>query len=266
MKLKNGMIIKCNSKEDAQEFIKEAHKQGFKWVNYHEGDEEKTCWGYVCDFNSEIYYHLEADEITWSSMYSGNESIEYSTLKEKKDIMTKSDLKNGMVVELRNGKRFLIVNDLGIGKDSCIKLDGLVGYDENLYDIIGDSTFDITKIYISSGRTFKNLFDNKSLSLIWEREEKEEREEIKVGDKVKVINNGYCFDEYYDWVEENINNRELKLKFDYGNVLPNGTICEVLHINKHNGSYNSDDTLAYIQDIENKRCYLINIEGLEKID
>ena len=187
MTLKNGMIIKCNSKEDAQEFIKEAHKQGFKWVNYHEGDEEKTCWSYACDFNSEIYYHLEADEITWSSMYSGNESIEYSTLKEKKDIMTKSDLKNGMVVELRNGKRFLIVNDLGIGKDSCIKLDGLVGYDENLYDVIGDSTYDITKIYISSGHTFKNLFDNERLSLIWEREEtklsNEDKQIIKKGIK-----------------------------------------------------------------------------------
>ena len=186
MKLKNGMIIKCNSKEDAQEFIKEAHKQGFKWVNYHEGDEEKTCWGYVCDLNSEIYYHLEADEITWSSMYSGNESIEYSTLKEKKDIITKSDLKNGMVVELRNEKRFLIVNNFGIGNDSCIYLDGSFGYDENLYDVIGDSTFDITKIYETVGHTFKTLFDNKSLSLIWEREEKskisnEDKQIIKKG-------------------------------------------------------------------------------------
>ena len=85
--------------------------------------------------------------------------------------MRKSDLKNGMVVELRNGKRFLIVDDLGIGKDSCINLDGLFGYDENLYDYSGDSTFDITKIYISSGRTFKNLFDKDRLNLIWEREE-----------------------------------------------------------------------------------------------
>ena len=105
--------------------------------------------------------------------------------------MKKSDLKNGMVVELRNGKRFLIVNDLGIGKDSCIKLDGLVGYDENLYDIIGDSTFDITKIYISSGRTFKNLFDKDRLNLIWEREEKsklskEDKQIIKKG--LKKIN------------------------------------------------------------------------------
>ena len=88
--------------------------------------------------------------------------------------MKKSDLKNGMVVELRNGKRFLIVSNWGIGKDSCIKLNGLVGYDENLYDINGDSTFDITKIYISSGRTFKNLFDKDRLNLIWEREEKQE--------------------------------------------------------------------------------------------
>ena len=175
MDLKNGMVIKCNSEKEAKEFIKEAYKQGFKWFsNYHEGDEEKTCWGCVCDFNSEIYYHLEADEIIWSSMYSGNESIEYSTLKEKIKTMTKSDLKNGMVVELRNGKRFLIVNDLGIGEDSCITLDGFMGYDENLNDIMRYSEFDITKIYKTEGNTFKTLFDNERLSLIWEREEKQE--------------------------------------------------------------------------------------------
>ena len=87
--------------------------------------------------------------------------------------MKKSDLKNGMVVELRNGKRFLIVNDLGIGKDSCINLDGFFGYDENLYDVIGDSTFDIIKIYKTEGTTFKTLFDKDRLNLIWEREEKE---------------------------------------------------------------------------------------------
>ena len=102
--------------------------------------------------------------------------------------MKKSDLKNGMVVELRNEKRFLIVNDFGIGKDSCIYLDGFFGYDENLYDVIGDSTFDITKIYKTEGNTFKTLFDNERLSLIWEREEKsklseEDKQIIKKGIK-----------------------------------------------------------------------------------
>ena len=102
--------------------------------------------------------------------------------------MKKSDLKNGMVVELRNGKRFLIVNDLGIGEDSCIKLDGLVGYNENLNDVSGFSEFDITKIYKTVGNTFRTLFDNERLNLIWEREEKsklskEDKQIIKKGIK-----------------------------------------------------------------------------------
>lgn len=202
MDLKNGMIIKCNSKEDAQEFIKEAYKQGFKWVNHIDGDEEKTQW---YTGSSEIYYYLESNKITWSTGDSGNDSIEYSTLKEKMKTMTKSDLKNGMVVELRNGKRFLIVSNLGIGKDSCIKLNGLVGYDENLYDINGDSTFDITKIYISSGRTFKNLFNNERLILIWEREEtklsNEDKQIIKKGLKKiqeECKNHKFCYGCMFD--------------------------------------------------------------------
>lgn len=260
MKLKNGMIIKCNSKEDAQEFIKEAHKQGFKWVNYHEGDEEKTCWGYVCDFNSEIYYHLEADEITWSSMYSGNESIEYSTLKEKIKTMTKSDLKNGMVVELVDGSRALVINGLLVFEDGY---EGLSSYKDDLTIKLFNNEMQINKVFKSKLCNLCDvLVDN--LTLIWEREE--EKEEIKVGDTVKVIDYGLFFDEYYGWVEENIKNRELKLKFDYGNILPNETICTVLHIDKHNYGYNADDTLAYIKDIKNNRCYLIDIEGLEKID
>lgn len=262
MKLKNGMVIKCNSEKEAKEFIKEAHKQGFKWKSYKESrsNDVITYWDYA-SVRSKIYYILDADKITWTSIYSDDDSIEYSTLKENKT-MTKSDLENGMVVELRNGKRFLIVNDLGIGEVSCINLNGYWGYDENLNDVNGDRISDITKIYKTEGFAFNNLFNSGELSLIWEREEKE----MKVGDEVKVIDNGYCFDEYYDWVEEHINNRLLKLKFDYGNILPNGTICEVLHIDKHNHGCNSDDTVAYIQDIENKRCYLISIEGLEKID
>ena len=170
MDLKNGMVIKCNSEEEAQEFIKEAYKQGFKWINNVCGN-GKTCWYTGC---SKIYYYLESNQITWDTKDFDNDSIEYSTLKGKIKTMTKSDLKNGMVVELRNGKRFLIVNDLGIGKDSCINLDGFFGYDKNLYDISGFSEFDITKIYKTVGNTFRTLFDNERLSLIWEREEKQE--------------------------------------------------------------------------------------------
>ena len=113
--------------------------------------------------------------------------------------MKKSDLKNGMVVELRNGKRFLIVNDRGIGKDTCINLDGFGGYDENLHDVIGYSEYDITKIYKTEGNTFNNLFDNERLSLIWEREEtklsNEDKQIIKKGLKKiqeECKNHKYC--------------------------------------------------------------------------
>ena len=256
MKLKNGMVIKCNSEEEAKEFIKEAYKQGFEWFLTIYGNEEKTFWDTCC---SEIYYYLEDNLITYSIRDFSNYSIDYSTLKVKKDIMTKSDLKNGMVVELASGSRALVINGLLLFEDSY---QGLSAYKDDLTTKIFNNEFQINKVFKSK---LYNLCDvlTDDLSLIWEREEKEE---IKVGDKVKVINNGYCFDEYYDWVEENINTRVLKLKFDYGNILPNETICEVLHINKHNHGYNADDTLAYVQDMENKRCYLINIEGLEKID
>ena len=55
MKLKNGMIIKCNSKEDAQEFIKEAHKQGFKWVNY-----QNNISKYVRMKNGKLQEHVDS--------------------------------------------------------------------------------------------------------------------------------------------------------------------------------------------------------------
>ena len=215
MDLKNGMVIKCNSEEEAKEFIKEAYKQGFKWINNVCGN-GKTCWYTGC---SKIYYYLESNQITWGTKDFDNDSIEYSTLKEKMKTMTKSDLKNGMVVELRNGKRFLIVNDFGIGKDSCINLDGLFGYDENLNDVSGFSEFDITKIYKTVGNTFKTLFDNERLSLIWEREEaklsEEDKQIIKKGLKkiqeecknhkfcvgCMFDDNGHCFLDEIDSLE-----------------------------------------------------------------
>lgn len=265
MMLKNGMIIECNSEQEAKEFIKEAYKQGFKWVSHQDGDENLTYWFASVMFKakSRIYYILGDDDITWSSIYKHN-AIRYSDLiKGENKAMTKSDLKNGMVVELKNGYRGLILDNRMVFKDG---FNNLCSYKDDLYlQNRYNSEFDIIKVFkIKNPIGIDKLFNDEYLELIWEQEE--EKEEIKVGDIVKVIDYGLFFDEYYDWVEENIKNRELKLKFDYGNILPNETICTVLYIDKHNYGCNADNTLAYIKDIKNNRCYLINIEGLEKID
>ena len=170
MDLKNGMVIKCNSEEEAQEFIKEAYKQGFKWVNHIDGDEEKTRW---CTGFSGIYYYLESNQITWDTKDFNNDSIEYSTLKEKIKTMTKSDLKNGMVVELVDGSRALVINGLLVFEDGY---QGLSAYKDDLTTKIFNNEFQINKVFKSK---LYNLCDVlvDDLTLIWEREEKEKLSE-----------------------------------------------------------------------------------------
>ena len=191
MDLKNGMVIKCNSEEEAKEFIKEAYKQGFKWFNHIDGDEEKTHW--YTGF-SEIYYYLEFNQITWGTKDFDNDSIEYSTLKVKKDIMTKSDLKNGMVVELQNKGMYLVhngmlLNQKGTGHMSLYCRRGYYGeeYNEDLTRP-NDSNWDIIRVYESNVCNLKDMFAKDSLELIWEREEqnklsKEDKQIIKNGIK-----------------------------------------------------------------------------------
>ena len=166
MKLKNGMIIKCNSEEEAQEFIKEAYKQGFKWVNHIDGCEEKTCW---CTGFSGIYYYLESNKIKWNFMDYENESIDYSTLKEKIKTMTKSDLKNGMVVETRLGKRGLVVGEnILFDVEFC----SLEMYDDDLknYEIGVEESYTIDIVYSANSLAIKNIFDDKNLKTLWIRE------------------------------------------------------------------------------------------------
>ena len=140
--------------------------------------------------------------------------------------MKKSDLKNGMVVELRNGKRFLIVNDRGFGEDACITINGFMGYNENLNDVSGFSEFDITKIYKTVGNTFKTLFDNERLNLIWEREEQpklsnEDKQIIKKGlkkiqEECKKHENcvGCIFDDNYQCLLNEIDTLEVDKLFE----------------------------------------------------
>ena len=190
MDLKNGMVIKCNSEEEAKEFIKEAYKQGFKWIDNVCGN-GKTCWYTGC---SKIYYYLESNQITWGTKDFDNDSIEYSTLKEKMKTMTKSDLQDGMVVELQNKGMYLVhngmlLNQKGTGHMSLYYKRGYYGeeYNEDLTRP-NDSNWDIIRVYKSDAHNLKDMFAKDSLELIWERKEKsklskEDKQIIKKGIK-----------------------------------------------------------------------------------
>lgn len=87
----------------------------------------------------------------------------------------KSDLKNGMVVEMRNEERFLVLDYTFVG-DSWARKEG---YDEQLKIYNGSNRFDIVKVYNVPKRLYniKNL-QTCSLDLLWERET-EQQEDIE---------------------------------------------------------------------------------------
>ena len=96
--------------------------------------------------------------------------------------MTKSDLKNGMVVELASGSRALVINGLLLFEDGY---QGLSAYKDDLTTKIFNNKFQINKVFKSK---LYNLCDvlTDDLTLIWEREEKsklsnEDKQIIKKG-------------------------------------------------------------------------------------
>lgn len=103
---------------------------------------------------------------------------------------TKSDLKNRMVVEYRNGYRRMVVGDrlMGISGSGCLNT-----FDEDLTTKSqGPSTrdFDIVKVYNQIG-TLDEIKIINSCNKIWERSEVKEvtmsEVEEKFGCKVKIV-------------------------------------------------------------------------------
>ena len=98
-----------------------------------------------------------------------NSAKEYLKLIKGKE-MTKNDLKDGMIVELRKGEKRLVL---------YTKLLSLNGYD-NISSYTEDlkhknyNDYDIVKIYIGQAYRIDEIFKN--VSLIWERKEKSEAE------------------------------------------------------------------------------------------
>lgn len=74
---------------------------------------------------------------------------------------TKNDLKDGMVVELRNGDRYLFVSDTLIGDTDYIDLnsrESLLSDWKNKFDII--KVFDVKSKYLRLHSNFKEIEDD----------------------------------------------------------------------------------------------------------
>lgn len=110
-----------------------------------------------------------------------------------------------------------------------------------------------------------NMVDGINTCLGRIKDKQDKAKEIKVGDKVQVVDNGESYSAYADWVVANVVSRNAAVRSCYGGYIGNGAIGTVLCIAPHG---KIDRTLAYIQIDDNlgeKKCYLMDIAGLKKI-
>lgn len=111
--------------------------------------------------------------------------------------MKKSDLKTGMVVETRNGEKYLVMLGPDCEGRELINFGygfmPLSRYANNLMIKTGDEEFDIMKVYSVEGSICWLLRDKKRMNfeLIWQRKEIKEMTvkeiEKELGYKIKIV-------------------------------------------------------------------------------
>jgi hypothetical protein len=102
---------------------------------------------------------------------------------------TKSDLKNGMVIETREEERYMVVGDKFIRNNGFMRIKT---YQENL-KYTSDNDFDIIKVY-DRVTSFNQMNYLEYLTLLWERKDEMETKEY-------IIEQEYI-DEDYKLIED----------------------------------------------------------------
>lgn len=110
-----------------------------------------------------------------------------------------------------------------------------------------------------------------SVALAMDRLNKElSKNKIEVGDKVKIKNRDLSYTTYASWIKKNIDDVGLAACFVYGQIpYEDDAVYVVKAIAPWdtNTEYNVNKMLAYVQKCFafNEPCYLIGVDGLEKV-
>ena len=101
------------------------------------------------------------------------------------------------------------------------------------------------------------------------------KDQIGVGDKVRIKNCGRSYTTYTPWIKKNINDVGLAACFAYGQIpREDETVYVIKAIAPWNTEYDVNKMLAYVQKYfvfsngkveDNEPCYLIGVDGLEKV-
>lgn len=186
----NKIVVHCKTEEEAKDFCGQMHGQGMKWCtgdSYLENTSynvhnEGTCYYGIGEYSSRVY----AEKYNYKI-------LEWSDYMQKE--FTKSDLKDGMVVEQRNGNRYLVL--AGVAVRECGHNE-ISRYTNNLKWCGTNRGGDIVKVYRiihESLGTIEKAFCDRNLELIWERKEpkkmtvEEMREKLEelTGEEIEVM-------------------------------------------------------------------------------
>ena len=183
----NIIAVHCKTKEEAEDFCKKMHEQGMKW------NDGKTYLGHT-NFDSYFDQMCYCGDGKYSRLKYAKEKgyiiLEWSDYMQKE--FTKADLKDGMVVEYKDGRRRLVVAGMLIGKDGFLTLDS---FQENLESVNFIVEHTIAKVYkVEEARAFNCILEDYNLDLIWERteikrmtaEEMRQKLEELTGEKIEV--------------------------------------------------------------------------------
>ena len=190
-------VVCCKTEEEAKEFINECYKHGISWIH---SCENETNWKW---YEKDTYYNCDVElHLSYGNINNGL-IVDLPVVKYKED--NKMELKEGMIIECRNGERYLLRTACGelvaSSNDKYISLDydeELLDYDEELnenkyFNKYFNKDFDVMKIYTSNALILNNLFNDNYLECIWERKEPKKMTLAQIskelGYEVEVIDN-----------------------------------------------------------------------------
>lgn len=167
----------------------------------------------------------------------------------------KSDLEIGMVVETMVGNRYLYFERYFSREGGFLNI---TDYDNNLEHCMFNK-FTIKKVYrVCQPIILDDVFDDYLLTLIWERED----DEIRENDIIKIINAGSTYTSYSDWITNHIE-QPYRYFWDCGQIPDTSHKFKVLIKGVHDLF---KTPLYYIEDCNTRRCYLIKADGIAKIE
>lgn len=160
----NKIAVHCKTEEEAKDLCKQMHEHGMKWCN---GENYLKNTNYMRNEGTCYYGNGEYSSRVFAEKYN-YKILEWSDYMDKE--FTKADLRDGMVVEQRDGDMYLVLAGKTVRKGGYNRIDCYT--DDLKWE--GYTGGDIVKVYrITPGSLgcIEEVFIKSNLELIWERTE-----------------------------------------------------------------------------------------------